>query len=199
MNRLKNSYRTLLVIVGIIGVLVETNLEPAKFLYYTIMSNILCILYFAYLLVKKQGYNPNVKGAVTLAITVTMLIYWCILAPHSFNMKTFADYAGTFLAHLIVPMMVILDWLFFDQKGGFSKKAPIYWLIIPLVYYVFTLIAAQFKVVYPLTGAHYPYFFIDSEAIGWAAVAGYVSGLVLFFLILGYLFVLLDHKLAKRK
>ncbi|MFC4761139.1 Pr6Pr family membrane protein [Fructobacillus durionis] len=197
-HKAKTIYRTLLVIIGIIGVCINTKLSPAMFLYYTTLSNVLCILYFIYALTQSgKVLNENIKGAVTLAITVTMLIYWGVLAPYSFHMDSTLDYCGTFMVHLIVPLMVIFDWFLFDTKGRFSKKAPLYWLLIPLIYYVFTVIAAQFKIVYPLSGNHYPYYFINNEMIGWGMVAVFVIGLTLFFLIFGYLYYALDKKLAK--
>ncbi|MCK8617392.1 Pr6Pr family membrane protein [Fructobacillus sp. M158] len=192
------TYRLCLVLIGLVGVAINTELKPAMFLYYTTLSNVLCIVYFAFALTQSgKALNQNLKGAVTLAITVTMLIYWGVLAPYSFHMTSTLAYCGTYMVHLIVPLMTIFDWFFFDQKGRFSKKAPLYWLLIPLVYYGFTVIAAQFQIVYPLTGKHYPYFFIDANMIGWGMVAAYVLGLTLFFLFFGYGFYWLDKKLAK--
>ena len=140
--------------------------------------------------------QPDVKGAVTLAITVTMLIYCGILAPHSFDIHNNIELAGTLMVHLIVPSMVILDWILFDQKGQFSKKTPLYWLAIPLIYYVFAVIAAKFKVVYS-NGTHSPYFFINAELIGCQMVFYFVIARILFFLAFGYLLYFLDKKLAK--
>ncbi|MBS9338589.1 hypothetical protein G6R29_02935 [Fructobacillus sp. M2-14] len=196
--KIKNAYRLFLVIIGTIGLMVNTQFQASSLLYYTTLSNLLCLLYFAYLLIVKKGEKANFKGAVTLAITVTMLIYWCILAPYSFNVHGFTEYFGALMVHLFVPLMVILDWVFFDEKGRFSKKAPIFWLAIPLTYYAFTVIAATFKVVYPLTNTHYPYYFIDSNMYGWPTVFRNVIVLTLFFLILGYGFYRLDKKLGKK-
>ncbi|MBS9336510.1 Pr6Pr family membrane protein [Fructobacillus papyrifericola] len=192
-------YRLALVLIGLVGVAINTELKPAMFLYYTTLSNILCIAYFAFALSQAgRALNQNIKGAVTLAITVTMVIYWGVLAPYSFHMTSLLDYVGTYLVHLVVPVMTILDWYFFDQKGRFSFKAPLYWLLIPLVYYAFTVVAAQFGIVYPVNGHHYPYFFIDANLIGWGMVAVFVIGLTLFFLLFGYAFYFLDKKLSKK-
>ncbi|MCK8638763.1 Pr6Pr family membrane protein [Fructobacillus fructosus] len=197
-TRFRQMYRILLITIGLVGVAINTELKPAMLLYYTTLSNVLCILYFIGLLIlHNQVRSPNIKGAVTLAITVTMLIYWGILAPHSFNIHGVWQLTGTLLVHLVVPSMVILDWFLFDQKGRFSIKAPLYWLGIPLIYYAFTVIAANFKIIYPLTGDHYPYYFINSELIGWHAVFCFVAALLIFFLVFGYLLYYIDKRLAK--
>lgn len=195
-TKIQQCYRVLLILIGIVGITINTELRPVMFFYYTTLSNLLCIGYFIIRLKNKETVrHPDIKGAVTLAITVTMLIYWGILAPHSFDIHNNIELAGTLMVHLIVPSMVILDWILFDQKGQFSKKAPLYWLAIPLVYYVFAVIAAHFKVVYS-NGTHYPYFFINAELIGWQMVFYFVIALILFFLAFGYLLYFLDKKLA---
>lgn len=131
---LKNTYRFLLVVLGTIGLMINTELQLHSLLYYTTLSNLLCLVYFAYLISTKKVETGNFKGAVTLAITVTMLIYWLILAPYSFNVHGAFEMTGALSVHLFLPLAVILDWIFFDQKGQFTKKAPVYWLAIPLSY-----------------------------------------------------------------
>ncbi|MDF7637453.1 Pr6Pr family membrane protein [Leuconostocaceae bacterium ESL0958] len=181
-------YRLCLVLLGLIGVMINTGLRPTMFLYYTTMSNLLCIVYFLYLLWpwgRRHSVNENFKGAVTLAITVTMLIYWAILMPSGLDLHSVWDWTGSLLVHLVVPCLVIGDWLLFDRKAVFAKWAPWAWLVLPLSYFVFALGMAKAGVVYP-NGAHYPYFFINADQIGWPAVDCYVVGLTLFFLLFGY-------------
>lgn len=192
-------YRLVLVLVGIFGVTLGSWGDPRNFLYYTTLSNVLCILYFIYALTKKgEPLNENIKGAVTLAITVTMLIFWLILAPHSFNAHTLKQWSSTLSVHLIVPLMVNFDWLLFDPKGRISKRAPLTWLFIPWTYFVFAQLVATTGVIYPDTKRHFPYFFIDHSLIGWPKVGMYVVFLSLFFMAFGYGYYALDKMLAKK-
>lgn len=194
-------FEIFLVIFAIYGVYSTTAFQISSFMYYTILSNILCLIFFSfniYYLKRGKESNYHVKGGVTLAITITMLIYWFVLAPHGFIMNLTFQFFGNLCVHLIVPLMVIFDWLIFDKKGMFSRIDPIRWLIIPLSYYIFTLIAASLGVVYPL-GGHYPYFFINPVVIGIPAVIRNVILLLFFFLGLGYLLYATDKKLSRKK
>lgn len=198
--------------------------EAGQFLYYTNQSNILCLVYFvgaAIFVFKKiktdgpQGpatFAPRFKGAVLMAITVTFLIFWFVLNSRDFTMDTSVLKDGVDLdfdfdnslwpitnkiVHMIVPLLTIFDWLLFDTKGHFQKFDPIIWLIIPLAYYLFSLVVASTGYTF-WTGSHYPYFFIDSEALGWGVVSLYIVSLGLGFLMLGYIFYGLDKVLAKK-
>ncbi|CAH1849886.1 Pr6Pr family membrane protein [Convivina praedatoris] len=195
-KRIALSYEAILILIAIYGVFINTGLDPRAFLYYTTLSNLLCMLYFAYNIVRtlqNKPINHNFKGAITLAITVTMLIYWCILAPYNFDVHNFSQLLGTLCVHLFVPLMAIFDWILFDKKGHFSKWAPLSWLAIPLVYYVFAVIAASCNITFA-NSKHYPYFFIDSNLLGWGPVLLIVLALTIFFLIFGYLFYFIDTK-----
>lgn len=204
--RVSALFKILIVIVSGYGLYLNSGL-PEKFskemfLYFTILSNLLCFLYFIYATFFTLKYKESktlkisIKGSVTMAITVTMLIYWGVLVPAGFVMgdsKRLADYT----VHLIVPLLVILDYLLFDQKGLMTKKDPLYWLSIPLLYYVFTLIAYIFDIRY-FDNNRFPYFFIDHTIVGATNVVINVLVLLVFFSLLGYLIYFIDHKLAKK-
>lgn len=186
--------------------------------YYTNQSNILCLVYFVIAfafsiksIVKNDnditsGFAPKFKGAVVMAITVTMLIYWFMLHETGFSMD--ADAAAlasigltpisNLLVHLIVPFVTIFDWLLFAKKGLFKGFYPVIWLIIPLAYYIFTLITASTGHTF-LSGSRYPYFFIDSDLIGWNGVAMYIPILAAVFLLIGYAILGIDRLLVKIK
>lgn len=182
------------------------------FVYYTIQSNALVLLLFSYLSIRtlidliKNGktgnstYIPRVKGAITLAIVVTFIVFWVLLAPSMFTM---ADNQYNLLGldnnlvHTIVPILAVLDWVLFDKKGYFQKKDPLYWTSIPLVYFLFAIIRAQIGG--PLyNGSYYPYFFIDFDALG-GVVFLYVIGIYAFFLGLGYFIYWIDQKQANKQ
>lgn len=185
--------------------MLEGSFDIKKYFYYTQQSNVLCLIYFilasVYCIkaIRKSGsigpaaFAPRFKGAAVLAITVTMLIYWTML--HSpghpdINMQE------SIVAHLLVPLLMIFDWLLFDPKGAYRKTDPLLWLCIPMLYWLFTLIVAQTGFTYS-PGRRYPYPFIDLDSLGWSGVLKYVLVLVLVFLVIGYLFFGLDRLLAR--
>lgn len=213
MSVTKNQYSLIfkIIIIGVSfwGLLLNSGypetFTPQMFLYYTILSNALCFCYFLLALSKQvYGYvtyntkplNMRVKGAVTLAITVTMTIYWLVLVPAGFVMGEGSTMWANLIVHLIVPVLVILDWLLFDKKGEVTKLDPLWWLIIPLCYYCFTVIGYFLNVTY-IDGSHYPYFFIDSELLGWGTVGINIIVLVIAFLIMGYFVYFIDNRLGR--
>lgn len=184
------------------------NLSILK--YYTMLSNLLCFLYFGAALVygssviRKSGGRgsavlfPRFKGAVTIAILVTMLIYQFILADTPFSMGAGGSSLSDNMVHLFVPVLVILDWLLFDAKGRFHIQDPCLWCLLPMIYWGYTLIAAQLGVTYT-AGSRYPYGFIDVDRLGFSQVALNVGLLLLGFLVLCYLIYGVDKLLSRGK
>lgn len=184
--------------------------------YYTIQSNILCAVYFilAVIYISKEMkskkdepivFMPRFKGAVVIAITVTMIIFWGLLSNSDFTMdpETLATMPfvvrspwPNYIVHSIVPLLMIFDWLLFDPKGVFKKIDPFIWIIIPYVYLVFAEILAATGYTFS-GGSRFPYFFIDSDLIGWNGVFLYVVVLTIFFIVLGYLALGFNRILAK--
>ena len=107
MTKSKSSvcYRILVVLSLLAGVLInviKTSSLPAILSYYTLQSNILCLVVFVCILFKelrKQSYKSEVyylvKGGITIAILITGLTYLFALAPTGFCMdfqqKTLAN------------------------------------------------------------------------------------------------------------
>jgi hypothetical protein len=173
----------------------ETPLE--LFSYYTILSNIVVLVFFAYLLLRaargvRAPVSPVVAGAVTMCIALTFLVFHFVLAGSLFSMGGYMGSLTNLLPHYVVPIMVIVDWLVFEPKGHLKKLDPVKWLLIPLAYVVFSLIRARFGV-YSRTGSHYPYDFLDIDKYGaWQVVinsavigAGYA--------LVGYVFYFIDR------
>lgn len=179
--------------------------------YYTILSNMVCLLFYAaailyclLLIIYKSDTNPtpawpSLKGTVVMCITVTFLIYQFLLAETPFSMNTSTVPLSNLLVHMIVPIMVILDWIIFDPKGHFKMTDPFVWLLPPCVYYIFILIGAQAGFTFGKTKvSRFPYPFIDSDKLGTAIVVRNVIVIAFAFLLLGYIFVAIDKLLGKK-
>ena len=89
---------------------------------------------------------------------------------------------GNMSYHFLAPLLFILDYILFEKKRSVSVFAPLYSLIIPLVYvcYVFILGAI-------IPNFEYPYFFLNVDNLGYGGVCLWVLGLLGVFTALGYL------------
>ncbi len=199
-NRITSAiYRTVLTTLSFVGILLvsgilEGTLRGELVIYYTNLSNILCLVVISIVLVdniKKiqngelVGHNDKIvklKAATTMAIMVTGIVYHFLLgdpkAEGFFNLDNI-------IVHYIVPFMFVLDWILFDKKHSLTLKDPLTWLAIPYIYCGYALIRGP--IVGPEHPIQYAYFFIDVNIYGYGGVFLWVIGLTAAFLLVGYL------------
>lgn len=191
-------FRVLLLLGCLLGLYQNSGLSSGAlnlqmFNFYTILSNAVCLLFFIFMLIKtiSNGISPapRFKGAITMMITVTFLIYHFVLLPQSFTMTSDYDSfsMADILVHYYTPIMVILDWILFDEKDRYKWYDPFIWLIIPYSYFIYVIIRAEVGGVLTAIGSRYPYYFIDIDAIGVTNVLWNVIILSCVFLFLGYI------------
>lgn len=196
-------FKTLISTVAVWGILIQCGafegvIRWSVFNYYTLLSNVLCALYFAAAAIREKiGRDtllPSLKGAVVLAIAVTGLVYHFMLSG-SFEMQgTMA--VSNILLHYVVPVMAVTDWLLFDTKGRYSWKHPLFWVLPPVVYFLWAAVRVAGGATLGYGGNRYPYPFLDADTLGWGRVMINVSVLLLFFIVLGYVFYAIDRVLA---
>jgi len=174
--------------------------------YYTILSNLLCFVYFAVLTVaQRKKENPLLKGAVTMCIAVTGLVYHFMLngamQADSGTVST-ALYAGNLLVHYIVPAMAVLDYFLFFPKGQYKSLYPLAWLLLPYAYFGFVLARAEVSDKrfsgFGSASSRFPYPFLDVDLYGWDKVLLIVFAVTVAFIALGYLSYVADRLLGKR-
>lgn len=208
-TKIKIGYRLLLVISCGIGLALLLGIFSGQFdtnqlIFYTIQSNLLIFFGYLYLVVRSLtrslstkkavafDFSPNIMGALTLIIVITGLIYNFILVP---SIPSTSEYAvnslSDFLVHTSTPVMAFIDWLLFADTKELKKIKPLTWTILPLLYWLFTIVRAQIGG--PIAGfdSYYPYFFIDAVDLGWPRVFLNVLILLLFFVAFGYLMKLI--------
>ena len=170
--------------------------------YYTTQSNIICFLFFLfsfiYGLLKKDTTKHidlilRLKGAITLCIAVTGIIFTVLPGPDYVSLQSS-------ILHYICPVMVLLDYLFFDEKGKYKPQDPFLWLIIPALYVVFALVRGFFGNEIGDTGSNFPYPFLDPTSTGMGVYmsALYLGVMLIACLILGYIIFVIDKILAKK-
>ena len=183
MNLLKTITKILikaaLIIIGVLGI-VLTALSTAfmggasVFFFFTVQSNIfimLMVLIFlinevVVLIANKSFINQtllHIKYVATVAITVTFLVFFTMLAPlmgvdYLLSFKNFS-------LHAIVPILAIVDFFLFDKDIKLTYKSSLLATISPICYVIFVYIGAIFKLEYS-ENLHYPYFFLNIDTNG---------------------------------
>ena len=199
-------YKILILIMSFIGLCLNFTIAPIKnnIIYFTIQSNLLCFLFYLVIVIlelmgklKKNKIYYITKGTVTMAITITMLIYEVVLAT-SGTMEIYEEHmlACNFV-HLLVPIMIIMDYLIFGEKGNLKREYPLYWSSILIVYVAFCVIYVLFGGRF-LDGSKYPYYYMDIEKYGICRVI--LNNIVIYigFVIYGLLVQKLDEFLSRK-
>lgn len=208
-------YRTLFLVLCSYGLALNLGITKGQFntnilWFYTILSNLACLIYILMCQVKTINlWNstdafsttafPRFKGAITLCITVTFLIYHFLLVPNAFAMDPeFSIYSlSNILVHYVIPIMIILDWLLFDVKGRVQIFDPLMWLSLPLIYFVVMTLRGKIVGTILIAESKYPYFFMDFDVLGFWVVLRNVGVLIVFFILLGYLVKFIDSLLGR--
>ena len=183
MNLLKTITKILikaaLIIIGVLGI-VLTALSTAfmggasVFFFFTVQSNIfimLMVLIFlinevVVLITNKSFINQtllHIKYVATVAITVTFLVFFTMLAP-LMGMDYLLSFKN-FSLHAIVPILAIVDFFLFDKDIKLTYKSSLLATISPICYVIFVYIGAIFKLEYS-ENLHYPYFFLNIDTNG---------------------------------
>ena len=184
MNKIIHSViRILFIIVCYVGIytnIIDTNENAfmgngTALNFYTIQSNILVfvtqVILFVYESFSEQiksrfsKFISILKFVTTTAITLTLLVFWGMLAPYM-EVETLKSFS-CILVHLVIPLGMIFDFLFSKHKYEFKKKDVLFSLIPPILYFIFCLIRAEVSEVTLTGGSRFPYWFIDIDTYGW--------------------------------
>jgi hypothetical protein len=144
---------------------------PANFFsFFTIQSNILASVILlvgaALLIMGKPPLGVMWRGAATLYMAVTGIIFALLLSGLDAGVLTAVPWDNTVL-HYIMPIAVFGDWLIDRPKQQIRFKQALVWLIYPIAYLAYSLIRGHFV-------GWYPYPFLDASEKGYTAV-GIVS------------------------
>lgn len=201
-------YKTILVTISFIGIYNSIlNINASTFAFFTFLSNVLVLIFFLIIwiktikdvIIKNQdiGYNKHllkIKGIATLCITVTGLVYAFTLADYtSKSCYSFQNLTQ----HYIIPIMVVLDYFLFDEKGHIKWYTPLIWVGCAITYLPYIFIRALI-LGSNTTLVRYPYFFLDVDKLGVGGVALWCIGLVVFFSLLAYLNYFYDRWYSKK-
>lgn len=202
-------YKTIFVIISFVTIYNNIySFNGDTLAYFTVLSNIVVFVFILIIwiltlkdvVIKKEyeGYNNHLlpgKGIATLCITVTFLVYAFLLAEYDKKSNYTFQNLGQ---HYIIPIMTLLDYFFFDEKGKIKWYYPLIWVGCALSYLPYIFIRAAI-LGSNTTLLRYPYFFLNVDELGVGGVALWCVGLFVFFSILGYLNYFFDRWYAKKK
>ena len=186
----------LFAVAAVIAGVVLTAAGPATITgllpFFTIQSNVAYGVFAGWAAFRGRATPPALKGAVTLYVAITGLVYHLVLTNPASGFavgpvqRDLPEAIGNQLLHTVVPLLAVLDWLLFDERGRFRWRYALYWLAFPLGYLAFALIRG-------LIVHRYPYPFIDVRDLGYDGVSISAVAFAVAFWILGLLFVAIDH------
>lgn len=196
--------------IGRVTGLLDGRPSGTQFLYYTVLSNILCLGWMVALAVRTvrdlriegaRGWSdpsPRFSAAAMMSITVTMLIYLIVLVPDSFTQDSgYTPFTLTDnLIHIIAPSLMIADWLLFAPKGRVRAFDPLLWALIPYAYLAFAFAWGAAGGTFG-GGTRYPYPFMSPERSGGVeGVVLWMIGLTIALEVVAYFYFALDRGLA---
>ena len=195
-------FRVSIIIIAFGGFLLNSipSDEPfARLTYFTSQSNVLVgtIYLVAFFINSNSRTFKIIKNQIVVAIVLTGLVFNLMLRPYvgdfDYNPNTFSD----FLVHVLTPILVFIDFIFLEEHGEIQKFDPFYWLLFPLIYWVFTIVFVALGGDYngETYQSNYPYFFLDFKEYG----IGYFFLVFAFVLMIGYILFIIDYLMIKRK
>ena len=164
--------------------------------YYTFQSNLMVVLWLTLALIyKNRDTIPKflaspVRGAITLYITITFIVFATVLAPY-YHPTGLALY-NNYVSHYFLPIAFIIDWLITEMEFEYKWNYIIYWSFYILFYLIYTLIRGYF------TG-FYPYLFVNLNSISILQLTINIIILMCIALSLGLVYIYVNRKIYKKK
>lgn len=183
------------VVVQAIVVHQQGVFNPVNFFsYFTNLSNIFAAIVFIfsalYLATHRQPSVTDdiLRGASVLYMAITGVVYATLLSQYELGLTL--SWVNIVL-HYLMPLVVVMDWLYQPQRSKLKIKQLPLWLIFPALYLVYSLIRG------PIV-QWYPYPFLNPDHVGgYGGVALYCVGVLLLFVVVGWLLMKLGNALKR--
>lgn len=199
--------RTFMFLAAFTGIYLEITKHGGfgMLLYYTVLSNLLVMIFTGYLLWKMRREGDHwqsssllrLKGGVTMSIMITCVIYHFMLAPLTKDFYRLEN----FLCHYIVPLWFLVDTIIFDKSRQYKWFDPIVWTVLPLLYMGFAILNGfVLKMDVPnAKDSPFPYFFLNANKYGWGFVFRWAAIIFVAYMVSGYLFYLVKNIKKSKK
>lgn len=156
--------------------------------YFTVLTNILVATVFT-LTAAGRRVGPFVLGGTVLAIMLFGVIYMTLLV--GLLELSGGALLADFLLHKATPVLALLWWLGFAEKGQLRWRDPLGWAIYPLAYLPYALLRGRLEGLYA-----YP--FINVAKLGGNTVLFNAIAIAVGFLLAGWALVAIDRTLAPK-
>ncbi|MEP7171970.1 MAG: Pr6Pr family membrane protein [Aestuariivirga sp.] len=174
-----------LVLTGLLGADSFTR-SINFFSYFTILTNILAALALTLPWLAPQSApgkffaRPTVRTAIAASIIIVMTVVYFVLR----HLTTFQgwNFVADLLLHYVMPVLFVIDWLLLVPKQTLKVSDTLGWLAFPIIYLAWTFIHGAFS-------SFYPYPFLNGAELGNARVLLNEAGLLVIFLVLGFILV----------
>lgn len=151
--------------------------------YFTVLTNLFVALVATLPLIANGSSlgnyfsKPVVLGSATTSIIMVLITYHFLLRNvwQPQGLQLIVD----IVMHYVVPVLTLAYWLIFSPRSNLSILAPITWCLYPLSYLIYVLVRGELL-------ESYPYYFIDVTKIGYEKVLLNSFGLLVAFIILGF-------------
>lgn len=196
---MKKTIKLLIIIAGSMGVsltLFSTGLNFKGLLYYTVLSNIWAVFSASAFIIldeKKEIDNfwHTLRFLLASGIALTFVVFTTTLLPELIKNGNYGYIfsPSNFLTHFITPILLIIDYIFYGKQVEIKKVYLT--LVIPLIYFVITMLLN------PVLGITYadnqivPYFFLNYQTNGWFNLSGGFFRIGVFYWIIIVLIIIL--------
>ncbi len=166
------------------------------FSYMTIWTNILIALFFVLSLIRPKSklngifQNQIVQTGLLVYILVVAIIYHLLLSG-TWNPKGL-QYIVDINLHSTVPLLYLVYWVFYSERGTQKFKNALIWLIYPILYAIYTFFRGEII-------QEYPYPFINVTQLGYETVFKNFLLLSGAYYVFGIFIVAIDRLLFKLK
>lgn len=167
--------------------LANSGLTVSRFFsYFTVLSNIGAVIVLT-MLAARPGRDSSVgfamfRGAVTVYMTVTGLVYATLLYPQLTDVAVPEPWIDLSI-HVVGPLLVVLDWVFHRPPARLPNHTLWIWLLFPAAYLVYSLIRGEIV-------DWYPYPFLDPTGEnGYGGVAVWSFAVLMVVVGFSYLYV----------
>lgn len=206
-------YRLFYLTAALYGVLLSLFMPGAVMWstlpYFSMQSNLIC---FALILVLSTMDLVNIpyqklrifrlfRFCCLILLGLTFTLYHAVIRPR-LQLEFPAYFAELSLSEIllntVMPIMFGLDYLLFDEKGGFRWWHPLAALVLPAAYAVYVFLYSEngglFRFFEHTSRA--PYFFLDYQEIGLPVTLRWIAWITLGLLVAGYLLLAVDAGLS---
>lgn len=153
------------------------------FSYFTVLSNVSAMVVLGVLAARPELEGDRVtslaRGAVTLYMAVTGIVYNLLLAPVAADVSTNLQWVNV-IVHVVGPIVVVVDYLLAPPPLRPTVTETATWLVFPALWLVYTMVRGPIAEWYP-----YPFLDPDQESTGSIIVT--CAGILVAFVVLAVL------------